>query len=323
MLACALIMANKKLSSKAQILAILRASGTPVSGEQMAGEVGISRVSVWKAVQALQAAGYQIASGKSGYTLEHDLEDSLFPWEFGADESRFCHFAEVPSTMSEARKIAQSPAPKTTHTTLQVVTADRQTQGHGQKDRKWVTTKDSLACTLITQEHIPVATSFRLVMAAEVALVNVLRGLCGRRFFVRWPNDIWSCEGKVAGVLDEFCATGDVCTWFNLGLGLNLSEHPKISKTDCAFHSTPAATRKEVLLAFCREFKIQQKVAFSTDSSLAASWSALCFDVGKTVRLTSCKREARFEGIDGYGFALLDMGGKRLRVAPAQDSIAK
>ena len=313
-------MANKKLSSKAQILAILRASGTPVSGEQMAAEVGISRVSVWKAVQALQAAGYQIASGKSGYTLEQDLVDSLFPWEFGTDESRFCHFTQVPSTMGEARKIAQSPA---AHSTLQVVTADRQTQGQGQKDRKWVTTQGSLACTLITGTRLPVATSFRLVMAAEVALVNVLRGLCGRRFFVRWPNDIWSDEGKVAGILDEFCATGDVCTWFNLGLGLNLTEHPKISKTDCAFHATSPATRKEVLLAFCREFKIQQKIAFSTDDTLAASWSALCFDVGKTVRLSSCKKEARFEGIDGQGFALLDMGEKRLCLAPAQESIAK
>ena len=313
-------MANKKLSSKAQILAILRAASSPVSGEQMAGEVGISRVSVWKAVQALQAAGYQIASGKSGYSLEHDLVDSLFPWEFGADESLFCHFEEVPSTMSEARKIALSPA---ACSTLQVVTADRQTQGQGQKDRKWVTTQGSLACTLITQECLPVATSFRLVMAAQVALVNVLRELSGKRFFVRWPNDIWSDEGKVAGVLDEFCATGDVCTWFNIGLGLNLTEHPRISKTDCVFHSTPAASRKEVLLAFCREFKAQQKLAFSTESSLAASWNALCFDVGKTVRLASCKKEARFEGIDGHGFALLDMGGKQLRVAPAQDSLVK
>ena len=313
-------MANKKLSSKAQILAILRTSGTPVSGEQMAAEVGISRVSVWKAVQALQAAGYQIASGKSGYTLEQDLKDSLFPWEFGAQEDRFCHFAEIPSTMGEARKIALSPA---AHSTLQVVTADRQTQGRGQHSRKWVTTQGSLACTLITQEHIPVATSFRLVMASEVALVNVLRGLCGRRFFVRWSNDIWSDEGKVAGVLDDFCATGDVCTWFNLGLGLNLTEHPKISKTDCAFHTSPAASRKEVLLAFCREFKAQQKVAFSTDGSLAASWNALCFDVGKTVRLSSCKKEARFEGIDGQGFALLTAQGERLRLAPAQDNLVK
>ena len=289
----------------------------------MAGEVGISRVSVWKAVQALQAAGYQIASGKSGYTLQHDLEDSLFPWEFGAKECLFCHFEEVPSTMSEARKIAQSPAPKTTHTKLQVVTADRQTQGQGQHSRKWVTTQGSLACTLITGTRLPVAMSFRLVMASEVALVNVLRGLCSRRFFVRWPNDIWSEDGKVAGILDDFCATGDVCTWFNLGLGLNLTVPPRISKTDCAFHSTPAATRKEVLLAFCREFKIQQKLAFSTDDALAASWNALCFDVGKTVRLSSCKKEALFEGIDGQGFALLTAQGQRLRVAPAQESIAK
>ena len=313
-------MANKKLSSKAQILTILRAASSPVSGETIASEVGISRVSVWKAMQSLQAAGYQIASGKSGYSLEQDLKDSLFPWEFGAQESLFCHFTEIPSTMSEARKIVQSSP---VQSKLQVVTADRQTQGQGQNDRKWVTTQGSLACTLITRTRIPVAMSFRLVMASEVALVNVLHEVSGKQFFVRWPNDIWSDEGKVAGVLDDLCATGSVCSWFNLGLGLNLTEHPKISKTDCVFHASPAVSRRDVLVAFCREFNEQQKVAFSPDASLATRWNALCFDLGKTVHLSSCKKEAVFEGIDGWGFALLDMGGERLRVAPAQESLVK
>ena len=100
-------MGNKNLSTKYIILKILREANAPVSGEEAAKLADISRVSVWKAIQSLQASGYGISSTRAGYFLEKDLKDSLFPWEFGAEEELFFHFPETESTMTEARKIAQ------------------------------------------------------------------------------------------------------------------------------------------------------------------------------------------------------------------------
>lgn len=100
-------MGNKNLSTKYVILKILREANAPVSGEEAAKLADISRVSVWKAIQSLQASGYGISSTRAGYFLEKDLKDSLFPWEFGAEEELFFHFPETESTMTEARKIAQ------------------------------------------------------------------------------------------------------------------------------------------------------------------------------------------------------------------------
>ncbi|MBQ4024781.1 MAG: HTH domain-containing protein, partial [Treponema sp.] len=45
------IMVNKNLSTKYFILQALRKSSTPVSGESIAQECGLSRTAVWKAVQ--------------------------------------------------------------------------------------------------------------------------------------------------------------------------------------------------------------------------------------------------------------------------------
>ena len=119
-------MGNKNLSTKYVILKILREANAPVSGEEAAKLADISRVSVWKAIQSLQASGYGISSTRAGYFLEKDLKDSLFPWEFGAEEELFFHFPETESTMTEARKIAQE---NSFSKKMEIITADKQTTG--------------------------------------------------------------------------------------------------------------------------------------------------------------------------------------------------
>ncbi|MDY5633343.1 MAG: helix-turn-helix domain-containing protein, partial [Treponema porcinum] len=52
-----LYMGNGKTSTKHTVLEILRESRAAVSGEEIAQKTGVSRVSVCKAVPALQAAG--------------------------------------------------------------------------------------------------------------------------------------------------------------------------------------------------------------------------------------------------------------------------
>jgi biotin operon repressor BirA-like protein len=51
------------------IVEVLRAESAPVSGESLARELGISRVALWKRIQALNAWGYGIRAAHSGYEL--------------------------------------------------------------------------------------------------------------------------------------------------------------------------------------------------------------------------------------------------------------
>ena len=99
---------GNKSSTKRSVLEILRNNTKPVSGEEIANKIGLSRVSVWKAVNALENAGYKIDSTKNGYILSKDIKDSLFPWELASDENSSVHFKETTSTMEEATKIAES-----------------------------------------------------------------------------------------------------------------------------------------------------------------------------------------------------------------------
>lgn len=163
-------MVNQKQSTKSQILQILRTSTSPINGDTLAKETGVSRVAVWKAIQSLQLSGYKIDSARNGYQLSEDLADSLYPWEFGAGESSFSHFAETDSTMIQGRFAAE----ECTAGELKVITADIQHKGQGHADHKWTTTKGSLACTIVSKESISLAESHRFVMACQIASAKVL-----------------------------------------------------------------------------------------------------------------------------------------------------
>ena len=61
---------------KTELLSILEANRErDLSGEEIAGQLGVSRTSVWKAVKALREEGYQIgAANNRGYRLQESTD---------------------------------------------------------------------------------------------------------------------------------------------------------------------------------------------------------------------------------------------------------
>ena len=302
-------MVNEKESLKYKVLRLLRESPDVVSGVELSKETGRSRVAAWKAVQGLQEAGYGIEVSRKGYRLVSDLTDSIYPWEFGADEAMFTHFASTGSTMSEAKRMAESgkAQPGETH----IITADMQTHGVGQLGKSWTTTRGSLAFTIITRNRLPLACHSRMTMAAQVALTKVLRRITGRPFYIRWPNDIWSEDGKVVGILEELNASGNLCSWINLGIGINITHRPHLKGTDSIFHREAPITRKEILTQFWDEFKVQERLAAEESPWLAEEWNRLCLDTGHRMRLAGSGKMVIFRGVDNFGSALICTPGSR------------
>lgn len=305
-------MVNENKSTKQKILEVLRASTEPVSGEKLAGESGVSRTAVWKSIQSLQKSGYGIIVDRSGYVLERDLSNSLCPWEFGKEEKSFIHFDATDSTMTEARKIAMDQS----GSEIRCVTTDMQTNGRGHQNHKWQTTQESLAFTLICRDKILGAEENRLVMAAMVSACSVLNRISDKNFYLRWPNDIWTREGKVSGILDEYNCVGGECSWVNLGIGINYMKKPALKKTDSVFGANAKVSRKEFISLFMNEFDETRKSLLSLDSSLCNKWNSLCMDLGKSV---VCKESGNyvFEGINAYGWAVLkEKSGDAKRIVP-------
>lgn len=125
------------------------------------------------------------------------------------------HFARTDSTNTRARELAAAGAPHGT-----VVTAAEQTAGRGRQGRTWTAPagKALLYSALLRpldERHLmlPLAAPLAVCAAAEELRPGV-------ECRVKWPNDIWLDERKLAGVLIEARPQDG---WAVIGIGLNLS----------------------------------------------------------------------------------------------------
>lgn len=291
------------ISTRSRILAILRSSDFPVSGETVASEIGVSRVSVWKGIQALNASGYRIVSSSGGYRLEADRKDSIYPWEFGADEDRFRHWEATDSTMDRAREAALAGSEAGL-----VVTAESQSAGRGNGTKKWESAAGGLFFTLITRPPLNASYSHRQVLAAQLALARAVGSLTGKTALPLWPNDILFDGGKAAGILAECLSSGGMVSWLNLGIGVNTGARPSLRGT-----SAIPAPRKDLLREFLARFE-QIDTGDSMGSGLADTWNAACPLAGKTIRFRmltpagpkGAVQTGLFRGVDGAGWALME-----------------
>ncbi len=288
------------ISTRSQILDMLRNATVPVSGESAATKIGVSRVSVWKGIQALNAGGYHISSSSGGYRLEADLDDSIYPWEFGEAEDRFRHWKEIDSTMNPAREAALTGSASGL-----VITAESQSAGRGTGTKKWESAAGGLFFTLLTRPSLNVAYAHRQVLAAQLALARAICTVTGTNAMPLWPNDLLFDGGKAGGILAEYLASGGMVHWLNLGIGLNIGKPPSISGT-----SAIPALRKNILREFLTEFeKIETQ-----EYTLAAGWNKSCPLTGKSVRfqklsptgLPGALKSGTFRGVDEAGWALIE-----------------
>ena len=275
---------EKKVSTKARLVTALREqAGRPVSGGVLASAIGVSRVAVWKGVQSLVEAGYPIVTSDSGYALDPGKPcDFLYPWEFGEKEAMFRHYDKTGSTMDNARELAfQGRAAST------VITAERQSAGRGRNGRTWASRHGGLFCTILERPNLTLADYQLSGMVYQIAVARALGHFCGKPARLRWPNDIYIDNRKIAGVMTELEGEGDTVTWLATGIGANINNHvPSLKAVSCAAIAGHPLSRREVLLRILDE---AEKVRKRTSSGmayaqgnrlLAAEWNSLADNIG-------------------------------------------
>jgi len=125
------------------------------------------------------------------------------------------HFRVTDSTNERAKVLASAGAPGGF-----VITADEQTAGRGRRGNAWFAPPGS--CLLYSALVRPFAAdrSPLLPLAVPLAVCEAAEAVAPVRCQVKWPNDIWVDERKVAGVLAE--ARPDE-GWAVVGVGLNVA----------------------------------------------------------------------------------------------------
>jgi len=277
------------MTSKAKLLIALREKqGEPVSGQVLAKEMGISRVAVWKAVQSLIEAGYSIETGEAGYLLDPKKEkDFLYPWEFGEKENLFNHYKNTPSTMDRAREAALCIGTKHGANSGSVFTAEKQSAGRGRNGRTWVSRQGGLFFSILERPRLTIADYTLLSLVMQIAVVRCITSICGKKAYLRWPNDIYINKKKIAGITTEIAGEGDLISWITSGIGVNINNgSPTPKSISCAEITGHFLSRKYVLDKILDEIENVKKTFASTaaysqgNRALAAEWNSLSDCIG-------------------------------------------
>jgi BirA family biotin operon repressor/biotin-[acetyl-CoA-carboxylase] ligase len=127
-----------------------------------------------------------------------------------------------------------------------VLFADHQTAGKGRLDRRWDAPPGANLLVSILFHDVP-AQSSELTRRVALAAVAASHELAGVDVRLKWPNDLLVDERKLAGILAERAASGDVV----VGLGLNVGWAPD-GAARLGDDLTPSEVLAAVLVAYDR-----------------------------------------------------------------------
>ena len=209
---------------KEEILRLLRSADGYISGQELCNRFGVSRTAVWKAINQLKEAGYEIeAQQNKGYRLmaapdlmtEAEIK-SLMHTEWVAKE--VLYFDTIDSTNTKAQELAEKGYPSGT-----LVVADKQESGKGRRGRSWVSPSGTgIFMTLMIKPDINPNNASMLTLVAALAVAKGITSVTGEEALIKWPNDIVVNSKKVCGILTEMNAQFDYINHIVVGIGINV-----------------------------------------------------------------------------------------------------
>ena len=133
------------------------------------------------------------------------------------------HIDETDSTNRWLKN--QQPSQRHTLTERTAIWADFQTAGRGCGTNTWESErgKNLLFSLLLHPENLPANEQFQISMAISLAIVDALGQLVGD-LSIKWPNDIYWRNGKLAGILIENTLKGSFVKDSVIGVGLNVNQ---------------------------------------------------------------------------------------------------
>ena len=269
-----------------------RIAAGPVGGPQIAEDLGVSRAAVWKHVEALRAAGFEIDSAEAGYDLAGVPEFGGPAVEFGLDAPYEVEYHEtIDSTNARARDLAVDGRANV------VVLADAQTGGRGRLDRAWSSPSGGVWLSILIRPDVPPTQAPAYTLAAAAATARAVRE-AGVNASIKWPNDVLVGDRKLAGILTEMEGEADRVSWLVVGIGINAN----VDAADLPTDRPVTTVREEVGDVDRRELTQSLLAAFhelTVDlQQVLPAWRKLSSTLGQRVRVETPGEEIVGDAVD-------------------------
>ena len=105
-----------------------------------------------------------------------------------------------------------------------VVWTHLQTKGKGQRGKSWLSEEGkSLAFSIVFKPKVSVSEQYFLNKAIALGVCEGVSSF-GLEAKIKWPNDIYVCDKKLAGILIENSLRGTLLQEVVVGVGVNLNQ---------------------------------------------------------------------------------------------------
>ena len=318
---------------KEEILRLLRSADGYISGQELCNRFGVSRTAVWKAINQLKEAGYEIeAQQNKGYRLmaapdlmtEAEIK-SLMHTEWVAKE--VLYFDTIDSTNTKAQELAEKGYPSGT-----LVVADKQESGKGRRGRSWVSPSGTgIFMTLMIKPDINPNNASMLTLVAALAVAKAITSVTGEEAMIKWPNDIVVNSKKVCGILTEMNAQFDYINHIVVGIGINVHNESfpeEISQMASSLMIEAGGKRfhrAQIIAETMSYFEQYYDTFLKTQdlSALVREYDELLVNRNKSVRVLDPKEpfDGKAMGITSKGELIVDTWESRKLVSSGEVSV--
>jgi BirA family transcriptional regulator, biotin operon repressor / biotin---[acetyl-CoA-carboxylase] ligase len=226
------------------------------------------------------------------------LRDLLVPFQL-------YWYSTLGSTNTEAARLLRHEQSKPPF----VVFTESQTQGRGRGSNTWESPRGVLTSTFVLPSN-PSIPPNTVPLLAGLAVRDALADLGAASVGLKWPNDVWANGLKVAGLLCERVAGGDL-----IGVGVNVCNETKDLPSSIAGRSTTLSSLANKQISICDTLQVLAKkiAAHLIESrypiSQTMEWYSDHLVIrGRKIRVSDCNSDNSFESIEGYCQGIDDCG---------------
>lgn len=265
---------------------------TFVRGQHLADRLGLSRTAIWKAIQTLEQQGVLVESVKNkGYRWQSG--DLILPDRIAQDCGlTVTYLPNSQSTQLDARQgISQGlTAPR-------LYLAAHQTGASGRFGRQFFASpQGGIYMSLHLKPEVPHAALPPYTLMVAASIVKAIAELTGISCGIKWVNDIYLGQKKIAGILTEAITSVEtgLVTDVIIGVGLNfhITTFPDelADKAGSLFTEQPPIFRHQLISAIWRIFlttPTEELCHFYKEKSIVLGQEISFVETGQPVAATA------------------------------------
>lgn len=192
-----------------------------------------------------------------------------------------------------------------------VILAVEQHAGRGQRMTTWQSAPGENLTFSFVLDDLRIFTSehFKLSMMVALALIDLMRKI-HIEAFIKWPNDIYANDHKLAGTLIETQIAGENIKRAIIGIGLNVNqlEFEGLNATSVRLITGNRLSLNELLLSFINSFNKLIAENHSYNDLKERYLNALyCFNEKIEVAIQGVSLHVIHKGINNDGKLLLEI----------------